>query len=126
MMPIENETVESILTRYSELPEFVGLDLKNINLCGNFGNTPMHVAVMRGEMSEIVALVDSGADLNIKGEYGYTPLHEAVEQNRTDLVKFLLERGASVLIKNTDGLTPFEMAEKLQYDEIVKAFGQHA
>lgn len=43
-----------VLKRYEgeALPEFLDIELKDVNQSGNFGNTPLHVACSRGDMEE--------------------------------------------------------------------------
>jgi len=62
-----------------------------VNQAGNFGDRPIHVACIRGDLEEIGALVHEGADVNATGELGNTPLHEAVGQGHIGVVKALLE-----------------------------------
>ena len=71
---------------HEELPEFVGVPLDHVNQAGIFGDTPLHVAAMRGDLDEVAALLDGGAEVNARGELGDTALHLAVGQNR-DIVK---------------------------------------
>lgn len=105
-------TAADVLRKYKEeeLPAFVGVPLENVNQVGNFGEGPLDVAAVRGNLDEIIALVDGGADLNARGELGNTALHEAVSQGHLEAVKFLLNRGASRSVKNDFGETPLDLA----------------
>jgi ankyrin repeat protein len=51
-----------------------------VNQFGNFGERPLHVASARGNLDEMAALIDAGAEINALGEIGNTPLQEAVGQ----------------------------------------------
>ncbi|HEY7924528.1 MAG TPA: ankyrin repeat domain-containing protein, partial [Vicinamibacteria bacterium] len=75
-------TAADVLCRYQEelLPEFASMNLVDVNQVGNFGNTPLTVAAVRGLMDELVALLDAGAALDFAGEHGYTALHHAAAQ----------------------------------------------
>jgi len=60
--------------------EFLELPLDDVNQRGNFGDYPIHVTAMRGDVDELRALIEAGADVNAAGELGHTPLHQAVAQ----------------------------------------------
>jgi ankyrin repeat protein len=67
------------------------------------GDTPLHIAAIRGDVKAIGLLLDLGADINARGENGYTALHYAVAQERPDVVRLLLGRGADKDIRFFDG-----------------------
>lgn len=98
-----------VFERYKNLPEFDEIILGDVNQKGNFGNSPLHVACVRGDLEEVVALLEAGANPNLKGEHGCTPLHDAVQQEHPEVVKLLLEKGASPTIKSDFfNRTPYE------------------
>jgi uncharacterized protein len=105
-------TADEVLRRYreEELPEFVGLRLMDVNEVGNFGNSALKVAAVRGILEEVMALLDGGADPNKRGEHGFTALHHAVSQEHIDVVRVLLERGASLTVQNDWAQTPRDIA----------------
>src|SRR4051812_48972945 len=86
------------------------------------GETPLHVAAIRGDTEAIAALVGAGAEIDAPGEHGYTPLHEAVEQGHGPAVSLLLCRGASAAIANDEGYTPEQLAQLLGAHEITRLF----
>jgi ankyrin repeat protein len=100
-----------LFDKINDLPGFEDTRLVSVNQKNIFGDTPLHVAVIWGDINAIRILIDFGADINCQGEHGYTPLHEAVEQGRVDVIEFLLNNGASDVIKSNNGLTPRELAE---------------
>jgi ankyrin repeat protein len=112
-----------VLKRYEEedLPEFVEIPLRDVNQRGNFGNTPLHVASVRGNLEEINALLDGGAEINARGERGDTPLHDAAEQGHLHAVERLLAAGAAPDIANIDGKTPRDLASLVGQDSIIAA-----
>ena len=115
-------TAAEVLRRYKDedLPAFCEITLEDVNQVGNFGERPLHVASVRGNIEEIGALIHAGADVNAPGELGNTPLHEAVGQEHITAIKFLLDHGASVTTTNEFGQTPLDIARlKGRYD-IVK------
>jgi|SRR5271156_3035735 len=115
-------TAMEVLHRYreEELPEFLGIPLKDVNQAGNSGDRPLHVAIFRGNMDEIVALVAGGADVNAIGDLGNTPLHEAAAQGHLDAVELLLAKGASRDKKNEFNESVIDVAQSQSRDEIVR------
>jgi uncharacterized protein len=110
--PHERLTAAEVLRRYKEeeLLAFSGTDLKDVNQIGLFGERPLDVAAVRGDVEEIRALLEAGADINAAGEHGYTPLHEAVSQGHLSAVKLLVTFGARIDVRNEFGDTPLDVA----------------
>ena len=96
-----------------DLPEFVSLgeEFAGASTRGLFGDTPLHVAAIRGDSRIITLLLDAGAEIDARGEYGHTPLHEAVGQGHIEAVRLLLSRGADAGIRNDWGQTARESAQ---------------
>lgn len=111
---------KEVLKRYvdEDLPEFIDVDLEDVNQRGNFGNTPLHVACVRGKLDEIEALLVAGADINIRGELDNTCLHDAAGQGYIAVVKKLLEYGALVDAINSFGDTAKDIALHMNYQDI--------
>jgi ankyrin repeat protein len=110
------------LRRYKDedLPAFCEIALEDVNQVGNFGERPLHVASSRGNMEEIAALVEAGAEVNASGELGNTPLHEAVGQGHTKAIQYLLDHGASPDASNEFGETPLDKARQANRRDIVE------
>src|SRR5215471_17714382 len=106
-------TAADVLARYNDewLPDF-GEALTNVNQVGSAGNRPIHIASYRGNLPEIEALVEGGADVNAAGDMGSTPLHDAVSGGHPQAVKFLLRHGADPSAKDEFGRTALDIAEK--------------
>ncbi len=64
-------------------------------------NDQMWEAVRKGNVAEVSALLDKGADVNAKFRYGTTALFKAAERGYAEVVKILLARGADVTVKDT-------------------------
>lgn len=114
-------TAAEVLRRYKDedLPAFDGIDLTDVNQVGPFGERPLDVAAVRGNLEEIYALLDGGADVNAPGEHGYTALHEAVSQNHFDAVRVLLWAGARTDIRNEFGDTALDIATLRNREDLV-------
>jgi uncharacterized protein len=113
-------SLEAIFLCYKnkELPEFVCLEVNDVNQRGNFGNTPLHVACSRGILEEIEGLLDAGADVNARGELDDIPLHDAALAGHLPVVKLLLQKGADPDLVNKHGSTPRDFAVSLKHDNI--------
>jgi uncharacterized protein len=118
---IKRITAADVLRRYREEVhlEFLDLPLYDVNQRGHFGDRPIHLAARRGDIADLRALIEGGADMNAQGDHAFTPLHDAVLMNQIDAVKFLLEIGADQQIPNDDGNTALELARIMEYREII-------
>jgi uncharacterized protein len=65
------ETIE----KYRTCSEFMFVDLSDVHQRGMTGDTPLHAAVIRGELLGVEVFIACGADVNSIGDLGNTPLH---------------------------------------------------
>lgn len=85
----------------------------NINYQDEFGNTPLHYAVLFNDKAVINLILDNGAHLNTPNGEGNTPLHiAATKKQNENTVEYLLSQGAEITIRNRRGETPLQTAEK--------------
>lgn len=114
-------TPEDVLNRYTaeSLPDFCQ-PLTDVNQIGTFANRPIHIASYRGDIRDVIALVNGGAKVNVQGDLGSTPLHEAVGQGHLEVVKFLLDRGADPWTRDELGRTPQDVARQAGRPEILE------
>ena len=76
--------------------------------------TPLHVAVICGELGVVRWLTQEGADLNPKDHKNWTPLHFATLLGRPKCVELLLEAGADKSCENHLGGTFLDLVRCLE------------
>ncbi|MDF2529796.1 MAG: ankyrin repeat protein [Gammaproteobacteria bacterium] len=77
------------------------------------GLSPLHYAVIGGNLNVIDALLEKGVEVNAFDEYGFTALHFAsLFQNRLNVVELLLKRGANPKQCDTRGSQALHMAAR--------------
>ena len=91
-------------------------------------NQALFLAISENNMSEVSALLSSGADPSILFEDGNTALTLACEKNLTTIAKLLLSFGADTKLTNKIGNSPLLWASWNGNTDIVKlliAAGAH-
>lgn len=73
-------------------------------------NTPLHFAVLDGNIEIIKKILDKGAFVDIGNADGETPLHNAVEKNKIAVTELLLKHDADVSLTDNNGLGPLHIA----------------
>jgi ankyrin repeat protein len=81
-----------------------------LNATDNYGNTPLHIAVMSRERKFAGLLIDKGAELNKINNVELSPLHIAAFLNDEELVRRLIKGGADMDLKGNSGYTPLHIA----------------
>ncbi|XP_066543968.1 BRCA1-associated RING domain protein 1 [Amia ocellicauda] len=66
----------------------------------HMGETALHLAAIKGDVSAVQELLSCGVDPNLKDHAGWTPLHEACNHGHQAVVEVLLQQGA---LLNTPG-----------------------
>src|SRR5215204_4078103 len=85
-------------------------------------NEQLYEAARKGDVAEVKAALDRGADVNAKFRYGATALFKAAERGHTEVVKLLIERGADVTVKDTFyGATAISWALQKGHTGVVRA-----
>ncbi|CAI5454480.1 unnamed protein product [Caenorhabditis angaria] len=90
-------------TILNEIPE-ASIDIKDFN-----GKSPLHAAVLRADLEDIIALISYGANLNSRDSSGQTPLEYAVKKDDEKSVKALLLFNAE-----TDGMDKVARSQKIR------------
>ena len=77
-------------------------------------------ATRKGDIAQVKALLDKGANINSKTRYNQTPLFFACDRGNLEMVKLLVERGADVNVKdNFYNATPLTWAMNKKSKETV-------
>jgi len=119
---MNSPTLQEFLKEIEDSPEYLGVPFAGVHTRNVLGDTPLHIAAIRGDVHIIGLLLDAGAEIDAPGEHGYTPLHEAVEQGQVEAVRFLLSYGASPGVPNKWGATPKGKAALSGVPEIQELF----
>lgn len=83
----------------------------SIEMSGNYGNnTPLAVAIMKGDFETVKKFVEYGADINERSN-GLTPLMLAARYNRVEIISFLIEKGARLRESDEKGNTALKYAQ---------------
>lgn len=80
-----------------------------VNSVNAYGETPLHLAAMVGNVEIVDMLVEAGARVNARLPDGSTPLHSAARAGNRDAVRHLLKAGADAGAKTRSGLTAWEV-----------------
>lgn len=68
--------------------------------------SPLHLAVLHGQLAIVKLLLDSGIDTTVTNLYGETPLHVACRTGNTELVSLLIQAGSNIDSQDCGDCTP--------------------
>ena len=90
----------------------------NINKANSYGETPLMMASINGDLEMVKTLVEGKkADLN---KSGWNPLLYACSKGRLEVAKYLVQHGADVNSTSPNGSTPLIMAAMSGNEYVVK------
>lgn len=102
-----------------------------VNLQGNDGLTPLHIAAREHRVIAIQLLLAAGADIRLQDKDGNTPLHMIflgdgfLKNEQMAIITTLLDGGVDRSIKNNHGKTAFELGNEQnfpkQYLDLLRA-----
>jgi hypothetical protein len=72
----------------------------DVNAKASDGDTPLHVAAIRGDREAVRLLVEAGAQIDALGDMSCTPLYNAVGHGHHQVARLLLEFGADPNLMN--------------------------
>ncbi|XP_053913370.1 ankyrin repeat domain-containing protein 12 isoform X1 [Cuculus canorus] len=96
-----------------------------VNKRNERGETPLHLAAIRGDVKQVKELISLGANVNVKDFAGWTPLHEACNVGYYDVAKVLIAAGADVNTQGLDDDTPLHDSASSGHRNIVKLLLRH-
>lgn len=84
--------------------------------------TPLHLAVISGNLRTVDQLIGAGAELEACDCRGWTPLHwAAITNGNPKLIERLLAAGADINAHDGKGRTPLDCASAMGIPETAKA-----
>ncbi len=92
----------------------------SINEMDNFGNSPLHLAILYGERDYATSLINQGADINLKNNLELSPLHLAAYLDDDETLKHLLNKGAEIDIRGNSGYTPLHIAAEMNHAAVAR------
>jgi ankyrin repeat protein len=82
----------------------------DVNAKDKLGETPLHIAAVRGYNEITSLLIDEGVNVNTRNKRGLTPLHTAAWSGHKETVALLIAKGANINAKDQDGVTPLHVS----------------
>lgn len=95
-------------------------DGSDIDVKGQKGFRPLHLAVIRGHKETVKLLINKGAQINERNDDGWTPLHVTTVEGKTEIAELLIQHGAFVNAKGNIEETPYELALHFKNEKIAK------
>jgi ankyrin repeat protein len=85
------------------------LEINGYNLDAKDGEgwTPLHYAILSGNLRTFKSLTNRSCDINAKTKFLETPLHKAVKYGKNEMAVALINRGVNPFEKNKGGVSPF-------------------
>ena len=79
----------------------------DVNILNVKGESPLMLAILKGQQDVAEKLIKKGADIN---KTGWTPLHYAASSGQLGMISLLLENSAYIDAESPNGTTPLMMA----------------
>lgn len=125
MLILMKETSQDCTTKpVSPTPTVIGPKRtpgdKKVHKRNERGETPLHLAAIRGDAKTTKRLIKAGADVNVADFAGWTALHEACNSGWLNVARQLLKAGANVNVQGFENDTPLHDASGNGYSKIVE------
>jgi CubicO group peptidase (beta-lactamase class C family) len=88
---------------------------------GESPDTPLHMAVITGDIVAVRHHIEAGTDLDRRDDFGSTPLVIAAVFDRPEIADALLAAGADASIRDPQGSTPLHIAALLGRTGVVQS-----
>ena len=82
----------------------------DINAKDKSGETPLHIAAVRGYQDITSLLIAEGADVNAIDRRKLTPLHAAAWGGQKETVSLLIDNGSEINATGENGITPLHVS----------------
>ena len=99
--------------------ELIKPTIKEMNKQNNFGQTPLHIAIINKNKNITKFLIENGANLNISDNNLNMSLHLAVMNNDSEIIKMLLKYKANPLLVNKNNETVLDIAIKMDFKDCI-------
>lgn len=87
-------------------------------------NTPLVIAILKGDIGFVKKIIEYGADVNEQSN-GMSPLMYAARYNKVEILKILISSGANINVKENHGFTALKYAELSNANEAVVLLKQY-
>lgn len=91
-----------------------------VNIKNSFGNTALHLAVLKKQDLLVDLLVIAGANVNDSNIFGITPMHYACSLGDVTMVHTLLKYGASYDNQDKLKITPRNIVNNFEKNDVIK------
>ncbi|MBG90991.1 MAG: hypothetical protein CL521_04160 [Actinobacteria bacterium] len=92
----------------------------NVNEKGRDKWTPLHWAVLIGDIVSVRLLLDKGAKVNVKNDQAVMPIHIAAYKGSQDIIELLIEKGARLNTLDAKKLSPLHYAVYRNYLNVIE------
>ncbi len=98
----------------------VMIESSTIHENDNVWKVPLHISAEKGYDRNILALLDSGADVNAVGCTGFTALHLAAKNGHMNVTEMLLKDNANIDATDESGWTALHYAANNDCEVVVR------
>ena len=99
--------------------ELIKPTIKEMNKQNNYGQTPLHIAIINKNKNITKFLIENGSNLNISDNNLNMSLHLAVMNNDSEIIKMLLKYKANPLLVNKNNETVLDIAIKMDFKDCI-------